>query len=279
MIDPEQPDRRRFLVRLGAWTAFAAFHESLGATTPHREPTPYTTHRILRLRLLTAAPLGEMKAFYHGMLGLRVTHEREDRVTFACGATRVTFARIPPDGGEPFYHFAFDIPESKIRQARAWQLERTGLLPVFPQLRDPAYPNDVVHFRNWNAHSVFFLDPAGNVVEYIARHDLDNATDGPFTPRDILYASEIAFVADDVPAMAASIKKTLGLDSYRPGSDAFHAVGDETGLLLVFRRGRNIGLAGERERRVGVFYTWAQVAGSELGQWVRKGYPYEIVRG
>ncbi len=279
MIDPEHPDRRRFLVRLSAWAAFAAFHESLGATTPLREPTPRTEHRILDLRLLTAAPLAEMKAFYHGVLGFRVTYEREERVTFACGATAITFTRVPSDGGEPFYHFAFNIPENKIRQAREWQLERTGLLPIFPQLRDPAYPNDVVHFRNWNAHSVFFLDPAGNVVEYIARHDLDNASEGPFTPKEILYASEIAFVTDDVPAMATSIKKTLELDSYRPGSEAFHAVGDETGLLLVFRRGRNLGLAGERERRAAVFNTWARVADGELDPWTPKGYPYEIVRG
>jgi hypothetical protein len=44
------------------------------------------------------------------------------------------------------------------------------------------------------------------------RHDLGNAVPGPFTSRDILYASEIAFVADDVPATAETLRGVAGVE-------------------------------------------------------------------
>ena len=77
----------------------------------------------------------------------------------------------------------------------------------------------MVDFSHWNAHSVFFYDPAGNVVEYIARHDLKNAAPGGFGSADILYASEIAWIVDDVAATASTLKKVVGIDQYRGASE------------------------------------------------------------
>jgi hypothetical protein len=58
-----------------------------------------------------------------------------------------------------------------------------GRIPA--RLRDPAYPDDLVDFRHWNAQSVFFFDPAGTIVEYIAGHDLQNATTTGFGDQDL----------------------------------------------------------------------------------------------
>jgi catechol-2,3-dioxygenase len=42
------------------------------------------------------------------------------------------------------------------------------------------YDGYTANFVNWNAQSFYFLDPSGNIVELIARFDLnDHATD-PF---------------------------------------------------------------------------------------------------
>src|SRR5262249_7227454 len=103
-------------------------------------------------------------------------------------------------------------------------------------LRDADYPNDVVNYSHWNAHSIFFFDPAQNVVEYIARHALRNRAEGSFDSRQILYASEIAFVVDEVAAAAQRMREAVGLDQYRGGDDQFRAIGDERGLLLVMCR-------------------------------------------
>src|SRR5690606_32649521 len=111
----------------------------------------------------------------------------------------------------------------------------------------------------WNAHSVFFFDPAGNVVEYIARHDLANAAPGDFGVDDILYASEIAFVVDDVPGAAETLAEAAGAGLYRGSSDQFAAVGDELGLLLVMKRGRVISFDSPERKAVDVFPSRAAI--------------------
>ena len=232
--------------------------------------------RILSLRLLTAAPLEKMKAFYHKTLGLTVLKEDSNELTIGGGATPITFVGAKPDQGNPFYHFAFNIPENKLLDARAWQLERTELLPIFPRLRDPDFPDDVVNFSHWNAHSVFFLDPAGNVLEYIARHDLSNRADGPFSKKDILYASEIAFVVDDVSAMSSGLQETFELDQYRQGGDSFRALGDELGLLLVFGRGRNMSFGYDEPKLADVFPTSALIRSEPATKYTARDFPYEI---
>jgi hypothetical protein len=275
-----QSDRRRFLEWASAAAAFLAAHDGFAAEGPtsgsppreREEPGP----RILGLELLSAAPLAAMKAFYQGSLGLRVLDEGPDRLTIGAGETRLTFAQAGPDDGKPFYHFAFNIPENKVLSARNWQAARTPLLPIPARLRDSAFPDDVVDYRHWNAHSVFFFDPAGNVVEYIARHDLKNAGPGDFGSGDILYASEIAFVADDVLATASKLKQVAGVDQYKGGSAQFTALGDERGLLLVMERGRVISFDASEKKAVSVFPTSASVRGAGRAKYRVPGFPYEV---
>jgi hypothetical protein len=86
---------------------------------------------------------------------------------------------------------------------------------------------------------VYFFDSAGNVLEFIARHTLKNSADGPFTPRDILYASEIGIVTEDVQKEVAGIRGALGLDPYLGlTSPEFTAVGTSQSLLIVVKRNR-----------------------------------------
>ena len=90
------------------------------------------------------------------------------------------------------------------------------------------YPPEVVDYSHWNAHSIFFLDPAGNIVEYIARHDLNDGDASPFSWGDILYASEIGLIVDDVKATAAMVGETAAVTRSKGGSDDLRAMGDES---------------------------------------------------
>ena len=269
-------NRRQFLQ--GASALALTVHEGLAASFPKnvaRMAKP-DEPRLLRLRLLTAAPLVRMKTFYHDLLGLPLIEEKAGEFSFAGGQTAVTFAQAQPGHGEPFYHFAFNIPENKILGAHDWQKPRTPLDRLNANLRDPAMPNDIVHFRHWNAHSIFFWDPAGNLIEYIARHDLNNAAAGSFSARDILYASEIAFISEQVTNTALEIRKTLGLDQYRDGDDRFRALGDERGLLLIVIRGRRWGYE-EKAPPTGIFPTVAEIRGAKPAHYSVAGHPYEIL--
>ena len=233
--------------------------------------------RIRSLDLLTSAPLTSMRDFYSRTLGLRVLEETSGHLTLAGGSTRLTFRPAGRDHANPFYHFAFNIPENKILQALAWQKKRSPLMPIPARLRDPRLPEEIVDFRHWNAHSVFFFDPGGNVVEYIARHDLKNARPGDFGPDDILYASEIAFVVDDVKVGSSSLKPVAGVEQYRGADDQFVALGDEMGLLLVMKRGRVLNFdPTSTEKAAAVFPTLASVTGPQPAQYNWPGFPYTV---
>lgn len=278
--------RRNFLGGAAAFAAVLAAHRiffaegaaSLAGTKQKKGQSdrPNDEPRILALELLCGVPLERMKNFYHDSLGLRVLEERRDRLTIAAGQTRLTFVRAARESDRPFYHFAFNIPENKIRSARDWQRERSPLLPIPARFRDGGYPDDVIDYRHWNAHSVFFFDPAGNVVEHIARHDLANSSRGAFSSADILYASEIAFVVDDVPAAATRIREFAGLEQYRGGDNQFRAIGDERGLLLVMRRGRVISFDSPERKAVDVFRTSTRVRGARRAKLTVPDFPYSI---
>jgi len=260
-------DRRRFLHGTCTGATFLAAHDLFAdEPLPAILPSMKSGHRILSLELLSAASLTTMRDFYGRLLGLPIVEDKQDRLTVAAGETHLNFLPIGERDEQPFYHFAFNIPENQIEAAWSWQKERTPLLPIPARLRDRRYPNDVVNYAHWNAHSVFFFDPAGNVVEYIARHDLKNGMTGDFSSHDILYASEIAFVSDDVPALSAEIKKTIGVSQYRGGDEQFMALGDEHGLLLVMKRGRIISFDSPDKKAVSVFRTAATVRGIQAGK-------------
>ena len=272
-------DRRRFLKSASFAAGFFAMHNSpeLLTAAPGTGPSSGPSPRIRRIEMATSAPLDEMRAFYHQTLGLEVVEESADRLSICAGQTRLTFTIATKEAAAPFYHFAFNIPENKIVAARDWQKRRTPLLPIPPALRDPDFPEDVVNYSHWNAHSVFFFDPAGNVVEYIARHDLDNAAEGDFHTSDILYASEIAFVVDDVVKIADGFRKSAALKNYRaePG-EFFGALGDDLGLILLMKRGRVISFDSPRRMAVDVFPTKAVIQGEGPAIHHPTGFPYEI---
>lgn len=286
--------RREWLTITPAAAAFLTVHELLGlepipTSQPATVKAPGLAPRIQALRLLTAVPLVEMREFYHNKIGFRVIEQSETKISFAAGATRLTFEKARPDqirgtggrgDGGPMYHFAFNIPQDKLLAARAWQLERTKLIDPRPDIRDESLPSDVWHFRHWNAHSLFFWDPAFNIVELIARHTLPCKSAKPdrFSVTDIQCASEIGFVVDSATQQAATrlLRDKLGLHEYPRGADPW-AMGDEHGLLLCLaRKGQTWGEHTPTSVRWDVFPTEATVAGPADGHFAFDGFPYRV---
>jgi hypothetical protein len=269
--------RRHFARNMALSGMMMAIHPSLtgSATKHHRLNSPPADEpRILGIRLLTSAPMDQMREFYKHKLEMEIVHYSSKEMTILGGKTPITFIR-DEDAADPWYHFAFNIPENKILKAREWHLERTPLIPA--PWNDPTenYPDDVRHFHHWNSHSLFFWDPAGNLLEYIARHDMNNAAEGDFTREDILYASEIAYVVDDQPAEARLLNKHLDLDPYPKSTDFWWAMGDESGLVLCIPK-RLWGENTPNPKRFGVHRTEATILGHRDMQYQFGGFPYEV---
>ena len=272
-------DRRRFLTSAAATTAFFAMHDRLaGAAQVPAQAEPKRPH-LLSLELLAgASSMAAMRTFYGKTLDLRLMDDTSDRFTVEAGESTITFVASDDnvDGRAPFYHFAFNIPENKIVQALEWQTARTPMLAIPERNRAAGLPPEVVDYSHWNAHSIFFLDPAGNVVEYIARHDLKNGDKNPFGWSDILYVSEIGLIVDDVPAAAAAIGGLTSLAPYKGGDTEFTAIGDEYGLLLVMKRGRVVDFTGVAGHGVRPYATGVNVRGAKAATHRLPSHPYRL---
>ena len=279
-MSPQRIDRRGFLGSAAATAAFFALHDltSVAGQTPLVPQEEPKRPRLLSLELQCGAPTSAMKAFYGKSLDLRLLDEKADRFSVEAGDSRITFVNNSETvgGKAPFYHFAFNIPENKILKALEWQKARTPMLAIPERNRAVGYPPEVVDYAHWNAHSVFFLDPAGNIVEYIARHDLKNGDTGSFGWPDILYVSEIALVVDDVRAAAETVTRAAALTQYKGGDDQFTALGDEWGLLLLMKKGRIVDFTGDADNGVRVYPTSVNVRGAKAATHRLAGYPYQL---
>jgi catechol-2,3-dioxygenase len=176
---------------------------------------------------LATARLAAQRAWYTETLGLPLVAETATSFTLRAGASRLTFAAGDPDA---HYHVAFNLPRIMFPQAKAFLAARVPLLVKDGQDHFPA--------ADWKADRVYVADPAGNLVEFIARQTWPDDATGAFTPDMVRSVSEVALPVDDVPATVAALTARLGIASYGAPSEQFAALGDDRGLLIIVRVGR-----------------------------------------
>jgi catechol 2,3-dioxygenase-like lactoylglutathione lyase family enzyme len=220
-------NRREFVQRA---FLFVAAHTALKGLAQDEKPQDQRPVEFRRIRLHTAK-LPELRDFYSQKLGLPVADSGE-LLQVQAGQSIIEFAGGAP-GTQPYYHFAFNIPENRLAESMDW------LRPRCPIFKNPETGQEIYHFVNWDAHSFYFLDPAGNILEFIARHTLRNASPIKFDVDSILSVSEIALVAPQLPILADRLKANLGVREYHGNSPEFMPVGNEHGLFILVRTGRN----------------------------------------
>ena len=170
--------------------------------------------------------------FYSGILGLPIVNRDERSLTLKSGNTLIRFEES--DVAEAMYHFAFNIPCNKIEEAEEFMSSRTDLLKL--------QNNSVIaDFTSWNAKAIYFYDNNHNIVELIARKDLNNAFDKPFKGESILCISEIGISASNPVQLAKNIHDEIGVPYFEksPGGEEFVAMGDDEGLFIIVKTGRH----------------------------------------
>ena len=183
---------------------------------------------------LRAKNIPAVSNFYASVLGLPVS-ENSKRITVRAGRTTLHFDSTI--NSESFYHFAFNIPSTKIEEAARWLQGNVELLWI------DEYQSQIAEFTTWNARSVYFLDPAGNIVELIARADLDDHPAEAFSAAQIRSVSEIGLVFPfekfDQEVNELMRKFQLKYFSKQPPMKHFRAIGDDQGLFIVVPENRN----------------------------------------
>jgi catechol-2,3-dioxygenase len=134
----------------------------------------------------------------------------------AYGSTRLRFEAGPGVCS----HIAVNVPPQRFEEAVAWARERAELL------------HEDVPFPAWGARSAYYYDPAGNIVELIAR-------EGAPGEELLLEVSEVGLPVTDVGEAVAFLESELGLPEFDGDRRTFSAVGDDRGLFIVVPVGRH----------------------------------------
>jgi len=186
--------------------------------------------KIRQVKILSPN-LIETEKFYAGILGFKPQEKTSSAISFAIGDSKLTFVKtaIP----KPVYHFAFNIPKNKLNEAEEWIAAKVSII---------AFENkSIIDFPNWNAKSLYFFDTNGNILEFIARFDLENESDTAFGTSRILSISEIAFVTDNVKALAEKLisENDFSFFDKQTQRPDFSVIGEDHGLLILVDSQRN----------------------------------------
>ena len=129
-----------------------------------------------------------------------------------------TSLRFEP-GPDVCSHWALNVAPQRFEEAVAFAAGRVELL------------HEDVPFETWRARSAYFFDPAGNIVELIAR---ERAPGGEL----FLELSEVGLPVSDVGAAVEFLESQAGLPHFSGDRRTFSAVGDDRGLFIVVPVGR-----------------------------------------
>lgn len=190
---------------------------------------------LLKEVQLQTKNLSALYNFYKEVLELNCVYSDKKNIIVTAGKSVLIFEETDADVN-PFYHFAFNIPSNKFKEAFEWMQRKVDLL----WLED--YKSYVADFVNWHAKSFYFHDPAGNILELIARFDLNDTVDEKFSSKHIRNISEIGLVfplkSFDNEVNNLLEKYPLSYFDKQPPMPYFRAVGNDEGLLVIVPENR-----------------------------------------
>jgi len=162
------------------------------------------------------------RRFYQDVLEFDLVYNSEEKITFKTGDGFLSFEYKVTNNPA---HFAFNIASNKIEDALIWLQKRVAILPDGE--------NVISNFKNWNARAIYFYDADNNIVEFIARRDLNINSNMAFSPKQIISISEVALVTTNISSLYRVISKIKPISVYDGGFDKFCALGNQNGLFIL----------------------------------------------
>jgi catechol 2,3-dioxygenase-like lactoylglutathione lyase family enzyme len=210
---------------------------------------PEKPFEIIELNL-RARRMEKNRYFWETLLGFQVIDDTIlGQYSLQVGTSKLTFrtSNLQPELEDTFfpqYHFTISIPSNQIESCLEWILEQKGTYPstneeaTIPLWKDYITDAEIIRRNLYNSQSVFIQDPAGNVVELLARHDYPEYRDGAFDKNMFIGISEVGIVTRDVRKTATLLKETFGVEEVIGSSNSFKPMGGATGLLKLIVPGK-----------------------------------------
>lgn len=214
----------------------AIFLVSLGACKKEDfDLIPYPEQSLDIKRIELSCPFyPQMKQFWTQNLGLAPVDSGSNYFTVEVGRSRIRFNRVD-NLNPPFYHFAILIPENQIEGAYEWISKRGVTI-----YKEENKKSEIIHKPKFNTQSVYFRDPAGNVVELAARRDLKNTQTGEFTTKMLLGIVDVSLVLRDTWAAEQAISENLNVKRFERSTSGFIPIGGINGNVTVIVSGKPI---------------------------------------
>jgi len=160
--------------------------------------------------------------FYSTVLELPIEISTPEFTSFRIGESILTFKYR--NDTTP-YHFAFNIPSNKEKEALYWLKERVDILGFDDE--------EIIHFSNWNAKAIYFYDLDKNIVEFISRKNMDLDSEQKFSSKEIFNIGEIGLHSENIEETIHKLNDIKKTTIYSGDLERFCAVGDENGLFIV----------------------------------------------
>lgn len=123
--------------------------------------------------------LKQLRGFYGNVLEIPIEASTDEHFQISIGTSTLIFRLSEL---QTSYHFAINIPGNQFTLAKHWAKERVILN------REAAV--DEIYYARFEADAIYFEDPAGNVIELIARRNVDKWSD--FSIESFLNLSEVS---------------------------------------------------------------------------------------
>lgn len=175
-----------------------------------------------QIHLYTPLP-GILKEFYTSLLGQEAVRYDTARLFLQIGHTEVVFYTSETPAT---YHFAINC---------AYQIVESipGFVKTFSEILPGPHDEEIIEFPNWNARSVYFRDPAGNIVEIIGRQRMQYALKDKSEKPVFHCVSELGLATPNFAKIREKVNRNLQLEEFWVEGDYFIALGDEEGLLIT----------------------------------------------
>ena len=168
----------------------------------------------------------KQKQFYQDVLEFELILDSEEKISFKTGVSILSFQYDKKAVNAS--HFAFNIPSNQEQEALLWLQKRVQILPDGDNL--------ISNFPSWNAKAIYFYDVDNNIVEFIARKNLDIKSRISFSSKSILSISEIGVVTTNIETVYKSINSIRNIPIFSGNFTRFCALGNDEGLFILINK-------------------------------------------
>jgi len=138
--------------------------------------------------------LKQLKGFYGNVLEIPIEQSTDEYFQISIGTSTLIFRLSEL---KTSYHFAINIPGNQFTLAKHWAKERV--------LLNREASVDEIYYARFEADAFYFEDPAGNVIELIARRNVDKWSD--FSIESFLNLSEVSITTPFVEEVGEKLQE------------------------------------------------------------------------